>query len=163
MSPGSLLTADSGINLSRDTVSRTAVGGDRHVPDVVPWSDSKVLLIFNVHCKKKAVNSLMHMAEKLNALFGWAGRTFTTSAETHRWFKTWNLQTKNSRFPGLCPLRSWPSGSAMPTPADAAPQLPAEGIEARQLAAHVLRCSWAQLRRAGTSAQVQRGLGADGG
>lgn len=29
MSPGSLLAGDSGINLSSDTVSRTALGGDR--------------------------------------------------------------------------------------------------------------------------------------
>lgn len=51
-----------------------------------------------------------------------------------------------------------------PTPADAAPQLPTEGVEARQLPADdVLCCSRAQLRGAGTTAQVQRGLGADGG
>lgn len=49
------------------------------------------------------------------------------------------------------------------TPADAAPQLPTEGVEARQVSADVLPCSWAQLWGAGTAAQVQRGLGADGG
>lgn len=39
MSPGSLLAGDSGINLSSDTVSKTAFGGDRsHVPHL---SDSK--------------------------------------------------------------------------------------------------------------------------
>lgn len=49
------------------------------------------------------------------------------------------------------------------TPADAAPQLPTEGVEARQLSADILPCSWAQLWGAGTTAEVQWGLGADGG
>ncbi len=49
------------------------------------------------------------------------------------------------------------------TPADAAPQLPTEGVKARQLSADVLPCSWARLWGAGTTAEVQRGLGGDGG
>lgn len=49
------------------------------------------------------------------------------------------------------------------TPADAAPQLATEGVEARQLSADILPCSWAQLWGAGTAAEVQRGFGADGG
>lgn len=36
MSPGSLLAGDSGINLSRDTVSRTAVPGKDHSLNVAP-------------------------------------------------------------------------------------------------------------------------------
>lgn len=49
------------------------------------------------------------------------------------------------------------------TPADAAPKLPTEGVEARQLSTDILPCGRAQLRGAGTAAEVQRGLGADGG
>lgn len=49
------------------------------------------------------------------------------------------------------------------TPADAAPQLATEGVEARQLSTDILPCSWAWLGGAGTAAKVQRGFGADGG
>lgn len=48
------------------------------------------------------------------------------------------------------------------TPADAASQLPTEGVETRQLSADILPCSWAQLWGAGSTAEVQWGLGADG-
>lgn len=51
----------------------------------------------------------------------------------------------------------------LPTPADASSQLPTEGVEARQLPADVLPCGGAELGGAGTTAQVQRGLGEERG
>lgn len=76
MSPGSLLAGDSGINLSRDTVSRTAFGGRQ----VTPLMDSKFvrletycdiyLFIFSVKTNIQACTFIAGVTEKLNNLYG---------------------------------------------------------------------------------------------
>lgn len=87
----------------------------------------------------------------------------TVDAVTHG---TGNVQERDSvsqREPTHVHAERVERESRIPTPADAASQLPAEGVEARQLPADVLPGGRAQLGGAGASAQVQRGLGADGG
>lgn len=66
-------------------------------------------------------------------------------------------------YRGLTECESYVFVLQIPTPPEAAPQLPTEGINARQLSTGILPCSWTQLWGTRTTAEIQRCLGGDRG